>query len=51
VNRVDSVDDQETPPSLPPGGRQVRLAASVRRNHWWNAPFHLTAATSTKPVV
>jgi hypothetical protein len=21
---------------------KVRLAASVRRNHWWNVPFHLT---------
>lgn len=21
---------------------KIRLAASVRRNHWWNVPFHLT---------
>ena len=29
---------------------RIRLAASVRRNHWWNAPFHLTAEASTKPA-
>ena len=21
---------------------KIRLAASIRRNHWWNVPFHLT---------
>ncbi|WP_396230834.1 DUF5996 family protein, partial [Frankia sp. EI5c] len=21
---------------------KIRLAASQRRNHWWNVPFHLT---------
>jgi hypothetical protein len=28
--------------------REIGHAASVRRNHWWNAPFHLTAAASSK---
>jgi Family of unknown function (DUF5996) len=26
---------------------KVRLAASPRRNHWWNVPFHLTARGMT----
>ncbi|MFI7708686.1 DUF5996 family protein [Nonomuraea sp. NPDC049480] len=21
---------------------KIRLASAVRRNHWWNAPFHVT---------
>jgi hypothetical protein len=25
-----------------PGRRKIRLTVSVRRNHWWNLPFHLT---------
>ena len=30
---------------------KVRLAASVRRNHWWNVPFHLTGrGISTRPM-
>lgn len=30
---------------------KVRLAASVRRNHWWNVPFHLTASgITTRPM-
>lgn len=29
---------------------KVRLAASVRRNHWWNVPFHLTGdGITTRP--
>ncbi|WP_420169369.1 DUF5996 family protein [Streptomyces violaceoruber] len=29
---------------------KVRLAAGVRRNHWWNVPFHLTGAgITTRP--
>jgi hypothetical protein len=30
---------------------KVRLAASVRRNHWWNVPFHLTGrGITTRPM-
>jgi hypothetical protein len=30
---------------------KIRLAASVRRNHWWNAPFHLTGrGITTRPM-
>jgi hypothetical protein len=30
---------------------KVRLAASVRRNHWWNVPFHLTGrGLTTRPM-
>ncbi|AZM62052.1 MULTISPECIES: DUF5996 family protein [unclassified Streptomyces] len=30
---------------------KIRLAASVRRNHWWNVPFHLTACgITTRPM-
>jgi hypothetical protein len=30
---------------------KIRLAASVRRNHWWNVPFHLTGrGTTTRPM-
>jgi hypothetical protein len=30
---------------------KVRLAASVRRNHWWHAPFHLTGrGITTQPM-
>jgi hypothetical protein len=30
---------------------KLRLAASVRRNHWWNVPFHLTGrGTTTRPM-
>jgi hypothetical protein len=30
---------------------KIRLAASVRRNHWWNVPFHLTGrGISTRPM-
>ncbi len=30
---------------------KIRLAASPRRNHWWNAPFHLTGrGTTTRPM-
>ncbi|WP_433422169.1 DUF5996 family protein [Microtetraspora malaysiensis] len=30
---------------------KVRLAAGVRRNHWWNVPFHLTGrGTTTRPM-
>ncbi|MGW9448553.1 DUF5996 family protein [Streptomyces sp. NPDC055632] len=30
---------------------KVRLAASVRRNHWWNVPFHLTGSgITTRPT-
>ncbi|CAM5563207.1 hypothetical protein SCALM49S_09168 [Streptomyces californicus] len=29
---------------------KVRLAAGVRRNHWWNVPFHLTGdGITTRP--
>jgi hypothetical protein len=29
----------------------IRLAASVRRNHWWNIPFHLTGrGITTRPM-
>ncbi|WP_435296752.1 DUF5996 family protein [Streptomyces sp. YPW6] len=29
---------------------KVRLAASIRRNHWWNVPFHLTGnGITTRP--
>ncbi|MGV9777991.1 DUF5996 family protein [Streptosporangium sp. NPDC003464] len=29
---------------------KVRLATSVRRNHWWNVPFHLTGrGITTRP--
>lgn len=29
---------------------KVRLASSVRRNHWWNVPFHLTGrGITTRP--
>ncbi|MFF2728875.1 DUF5996 family protein [Streptomyces sp. NPDC058008] len=29
---------------------KTRLAASVRRNHWWNVPFHLTGeGITTRP--
>ncbi|MEU7991360.1 DUF5996 family protein [Streptosporangium canum] len=29
---------------------KVRLAASARRNHWWNVPFHLTGrGITTRP--
>ncbi|MFE7772683.1 DUF5996 family protein [Streptomyces sp. NPDC057445] len=30
---------------------KIRLAASPRRNHWWNAPFHLTGrGITTRPM-
>ncbi|MFI1397237.1 DUF5996 family protein [Streptomyces sp. NPDC020681] len=30
---------------------KIRLAASVRRNHWWNVPFHLTGrGMTTRPT-
>ncbi|WP_405143303.1 DUF5996 family protein [Sphaerisporangium sp. NBC_01403] len=30
---------------------KIRLAAGVRRNHWWNAPFHLTGrGLTTRPM-
>ncbi|MFI6319029.1 DUF5996 family protein [Nonomuraea sp. NPDC050556] len=30
---------------------KVRLATSVRRNHWWNVPFHLTGrGLTTRPT-
>jgi hypothetical protein len=30
---------------------KIRLAASMRRNHWWNVPFHLTGrGTTTRPM-
>ncbi|MGV9253085.1 DUF5996 family protein [Streptomyces sp. NPDC003697] len=30
---------------------KVRLAASARRNHWWNVPFHLTGrGITTRPT-
>ncbi|GAA2827372.1 DUF5996 family protein [Kitasatospora sp. CM 4170] len=30
---------------------KVRLAASVRRNHWWNVPFHLSGrGITTRPM-
>ncbi|MEU8824810.1 DUF5996 family protein [Streptomyces sp. NPDC048636] len=30
---------------------KIRLAASARRNHWWNVPFHLTGrGTTTRPM-
>jgi hypothetical protein len=30
---------------------KIRLAASVRRNHWWNVPFHLTGrGITTRPT-
>ena len=30
---------------------KVRLAGSVRRNHWWNVPFHLTGrGITTRPI-
>ncbi|MFJ6652116.1 DUF5996 family protein [Microbacterium sp. NPDC091313] len=30
---------------------KLRLAYSVRRNHWWNVPFHLTASgITTRPM-
>ncbi len=33
------------------GVGKLRLAASVRRNHWWNVPFHLTGrGTTTRPM-
>ena len=30
---------------------KIRLAASSRRNHWWNVPFHLTGrGITTRPM-
>src|SRR3954470_20515827 len=30
---------------------KVRLAASARRNHWWNVPLHVTGrGTTTRPM-
>jgi hypothetical protein len=30
---------------------KLRLAASARRNHWWNVPFHLTGrGITTRPM-
>ncbi|MFC4608376.1 DUF5996 family protein [Streptomyces maoxianensis] len=30
---------------------KIRLAASARRNHWWNVPFHLTGrGMTTRPM-
>ena len=30
---------------------KIRLAASPRRNHWWNVPFHLTGrGITTRPM-
>src|SRR3954469_24079010 len=30
---------------------KIRLAASPRRNHWWNVPFHLTGqGLTTRPM-
>src|SRR5947209_7048396 len=31
---------------------KIRLAASPRRNHWWNVPFHLTGrGITTRPMI
>ncbi|MEU1625380.1 DUF5996 family protein [Streptomyces sp. NPDC020096] len=30
---------------------KIRLASSVRRNHWWNVPYHLTGSgITTRPM-
>ncbi|MFD7834133.1 DUF5996 family protein [Streptomyces sp. NPDC059761] len=30
---------------------KIRLASSVRRNHWWNVPFHITGrGITTRPM-
>ncbi|MEV0415517.1 DUF5996 family protein [Streptomyces sp. NPDC050448] len=30
---------------------KIRLASSVRRNHWWNVPFHVTGrGVTTRPM-
>src|SRR5919205_3079948 len=30
---------------------KIRLAASPRRNHWWNVPFHVTGrGITTRPM-
>lgn len=30
---------------------KIRLAESVRRNHWWNVPFHVTGqGITTRPM-
>ena len=30
---------------------KIRLASSVRRNHWWNVPFHVTGrGITTRPM-
>ncbi|MDH2425432.1 DUF5996 family protein [Sphaerisporangium sp. TRM90804] len=30
---------------------KIRLAAGIRRNHWWNVPFHLTGrGLTTRPM-
>ncbi|MEV5414203.1 DUF5996 family protein [Thermopolyspora sp. NPDC052614] len=30
---------------------KIRLAAGIRRNHWWNVPFHLTGrGLTTRPI-
>lgn len=30
---------------------KIRLAAGIRRNHWWHIPFHLTGrGTTTRPM-
>jgi Family of unknown function (DUF5996) len=30
---------------------KIRLTVSVRRNHWWNLPFHLTGrGITTRPM-
>lgn len=36
------VDTKETLHRFAQVVGKIRLAASVRRNHWWHAPFHLT---------
>src|SRR5688500_2292218 len=62
----DEVDHMELFPEIPLGAwadskatvhrfaqivGKVRLSASVRRNHWWNVPFHLTGrGITTRPM-
>ncbi len=45
------VDTKETVHRFAQVVGKVRLAASVRRNHWWNVPFHVTGrGLTTRPM-
>jgi hypothetical protein len=51
IPRDEWIDTKETLHRFAQIVGKIRLAASVRRNHWWNVPFHLTGrGITTRPM-